>query len=133
MSPLNSLELRLRVLKDDRLPMAGERTPVSRYDERLNATTRRRVPRRHLTPSQLQYPPVVLLLRFHEASGSPPYPPPLVAAALKASSAASSSSPSAATSVETGINMEAKSSSKHTEDIAVHNALVHIWGGGGRY
>ena len=40
----------------------------------------------HLTPSQLQYWPV---LRFHEARGSSELP--LVAAALKASSAASSS------------------------------------------
>jgi len=68
MSPLNPFELRLRVLKDDRFPMADERTPVSPWDRRLNATTRRCCLPRHLTPSQLQYPPVVLL--FHEASGS---------------------------------------------------------------
>jgi hypothetical protein len=35
-----------------------------------------------------------------------------------------SSSPFAATSVETNINMEADSSSKHTKGIAVHVALL---------
>jgi hypothetical protein len=43
-----------------------------------------------------------------------------------------SSSPFAATSVETNINMEADSSSKHTKGIAVHVALLlNIWRIGG--
>nr|CAB3472174.1 unnamed protein product [Digitaria exilis] len=85
----------------------GERTPVSPRDGRLNATTRRCLPW-HLTPSQLQYPP--LALPFQEASA---LLLPLTAAALKASSAVSSAEK----------NMDAdSSSSKHTERIPTEDA-----------
>lgn len=89
MSPMKALELRLRNLREERLPTAGERTPVSPVAGRLSATTRRWLPLpRHLTPSQLQWlPPLLpLVLPFHVAST----PPPWTAAALKARSAASS-------------------------------------------
>jgi len=80
---MNQLELRLRSLRDDRLPTAGERTPVSPWEGRLRETTRLRLAP-HFIPSQLQNPPA---LPFQEASMLP-WPP--TAAALKASSAASS-------------------------------------------
>jgi hypothetical protein len=65
MPPVRLLELRSRVLRKDRLPMAGERTPVSSREGRLSATTSWWRPP-HVTPSQPQNVPVVLLL-FHQA------------------------------------------------------------------
>ena len=119
MLPLNLLPNKLRILSEDRFPTEGERTPVSPWDGKFSATTRRCLPL-HLTPSQLQYPSSVLL--FQEASASLL---PLTAAALKASSAASSSA-SVAGSVEK--NMEAASSnSKHAQRIAMLVALGNLW------
>ena len=117
MLPLNLLSVKLRILREDRFPTAGERTPVRPWDGRLSATTRRCLPR-HLTPSQLQYPPSVL--PFQEASASllPP-----TAAALKDSSAASSSA-SAAVSVEKNIEVVSSSNGKHDERIAMLISLV---------
>jgi hypothetical protein len=110
----NPLLLRLRVHRDDRLPMAGERTPVSPREGRLSSTTCRCLPQ-HLTPSQLQYPPPSALLSFHEASGSP-YPP-LIAATLKARSEASSSFADTAGGIE--MDTENNSSGKHSDRIAM--------------
>lgn len=85
------------------MPIAGERTPPSPWEGRSSATTRRcLLP--HVTPSQLQNSPVLLL--FQEARASP-LTSARTAAVLKASSAASSS----ATSVEMETEADAISNS----------------------
>jgi len=125
MLPLNPLWFKLRILSEDRLPTAGERTPVSPWDGRLSATTRRCLPR-HLTPSQLQYPPSVL--PFQEVSALLLLP---IAAALKASSAASPAA-LAARSVEKNMEVAISNSSKHAERISMPGALVGLCGIDGR-
>ncbi|PVH66243.1 hypothetical protein PAHAL_1G183800 [Panicum hallii] len=59
-APLNLLEPGSRTVSDDRLPTAGERTPLRPREGRLSTTTRRG------WPWHLQNPPV--LLAFHEGS-----------------------------------------------------------------
>jgi hypothetical protein len=116
---------KLSVLRDDKLPMAGERKPVSPREGRLSSTTCRCPPLpQHFTPSQLQYPPAAAALPFHEANGSP-FPTPSIAAALKASSAASSFADAAA-SIEMDMEMHSNGNSELCERIAIAGLLWYV-------